>query len=260
VTRKALGVSALVVLVTNAAALGFAWFNRTGDPEAVLNLTEREVRLLPRDAENTAIGLRIEWVAPSLAPGTVSWLDATKLASLGFDCRTPLDRESGKRAGTQPPRSAYAAFEFEGESWTRYLESIPVAADRESAERGSHLVLIDADRDPAALRARHPDRRRVLVTRAIVGMGYREKAGRPPAFVGRVNVAYPMDLNVPKHLRLVLEPTPGRAVAPFDPRQEWRGHPLNGAPRYQVTVKWGRSLEPWLVDVRPYPTKLSGKN
>jgi hypothetical protein len=252
--RKALWLAALVVLLSNAVAFGFAWMNRSGEPEAVLTLTEREVRVLPRDTDNTAIGLRLEWIDPSSAPGAARWFDEAKLVDLGFDCSVPVTRENARFYRGQPPRSAYAAFELEGDSWKRHLEIVP------SAGTGSHLVLIDVGLDPAALRARHPDRRRVIIAHATAGVVFREAPGTPPALSGRVTDVYPIELSVPKDLRGALEGIKARPDNRFEPAQSWLGSPLQGAPRFSVTVAWGRSLEPWLVAIDRSPTNLSGKN
>jgi hypothetical protein len=258
VTRKALWLAAGVVLLTNAAALGFAWMNRSGEPDAELVLTEREVRLLPRETENTAIGLRIEWVDPTREATSATWFDAARLARLGFDCSAPVTKENAQFYRGQAPRSAYAAFEFEGEAWQRYLASIQPDAVRESAARGSHLVFIDVDVDPSALRARHPDRRRVTITPATIGLQFRGAPQATPFLAGHLNMAYPTEVSVPKHLRGALEGLAEPPRVPFEPSQAWRGTPLPGNPRFGVTIKWGRHLEPWLVAIQPSPTKLSG--
>jgi hypothetical protein len=65
-----------------------------------------------------------------------------------------------------------------------------------------------------------------------------------------------MELNVPKELRAVLEPLSPRTALVVD-RQSGEIDPA-GEPRYRVTVKWGRSLEPWIERVEPMPQLESG--
>jgi hypothetical protein len=161
---------------------------------------------------------------------------------------------------SQAPRSAYAAFEFEGDSWNRYLASLPEDSVREAAQAGSHLVLIDVGLDPAALRVRHPDRRRVVITHATVGLVFRDARGAPPSLAGRVTAIFPQELSVPRSFRGVLEGVEARRSQPFDANQWWRGTPLQGAPRFRVSVTWGRSLEPWVGGIEAMPTNLDGKN
>jgi hypothetical protein len=258
VTRKAVWLAAFVVLASNAVALGFAWMNRAGEPGAELTLTERELRIQPRETENTAIALRLAWIDPAGAPDAVSWFDAAKFASLGFHCSASAPRGIASSCYNQPPRPAYVALEFEGDAWTGYLASIPDGPARESAEAGSHLVLIDVGLDPAALRARYPDRHRVIIAPATIGLTSRQR--QPPVFTGHADTVYPMEMSVPSHLRAALEGLSAQPRVPYDPRQSWRGSPLTGAPRFHATLRWGRSFEPWLLSIDRTPTKLSGKN
>jgi len=262
VRRPALWIAALVVVASNIAALGFVRANRSGQPEAALDLTEREARLLPRDSGNTAITLQLAWVGPSAqaqgAPG--AWFDAAKLTELGFDFSAPIVNENASFYRGQAPRAVHAAFEFEGESWPRYLSSLPSDAARESAQRGPHLVLADVSLDPQSLRARYPDRRRVFIAHATVEVVFRTVPGKRPVVFGHVTQAYPIDIAVPPQLRGRFgDMRPQRRPA-FDPREDARGTPLPDGPRYQVQVTWGRTWEPWLAGADRYPTKLSGKN
>ncbi len=258
-TRKAVWVAALVVLVANAAALASAWYNRSGGDGPELVLTEREARLLPRDSDNTAIGLRLHWIDPGADRSASTWFDAARLATLGFDCRLPVTTEN-RTNYMQPPRSAFAALEYQGENWTRYIGSIQPGPARDSAETGSHLVLVDVGLDPGVLRAAHPDMRRVVIVPATVELLFREPAGRPPFLAGRVSAIFPVELNVPKSFRSELEGLSVRPVTAPNPGQVWRGLPLARLPRYRVTVRWGRSLEPWLTGVTRMPPDISGKN
>jgi len=249
-TRKSLWLAAFVVLISNAAALGYAWMNRQGEPTAELVLTEREVRLLPREAENTAIALRLTWFDPTRSPGAASWFDASRLTALGFDCTAPVTSENAMFYRGQAPRAAYAALEYEGERWRQYVASVPEGPERQAVEAGSHLVLADVGLDPRALRRAHPDRRRVVIVPATVGIEFRQRTNAPPMLVGRVNTAYPLEMSVPKHLRAAFEGLQDPPREPYEPEHAWRGTPLPVAPRFTVTLKWGRWLEPWLVAAR----------
>jgi hypothetical protein len=250
VKRSAFWVAAVVVLVSNAWALGHAWMNRAGAPSATLELTEREVRLTPRDSENTAVSLRLIWIDPSRGTIAPTWFDAAKLASVGFDCRGEVTRENASRYRGQAPRAGYAAFEFGGEAWDRYLASLPDVPDRESAMRGPHLVLVDVDLDPSALRSRHPDQHRVAVVRASFGLTVVEPPGHPAFLAGRLNTVYPEELNVPREFRGDIERLAASDSGPFDPRQVRKGSPLIHAPRFVVNLRWGRMLEPRIEGIR----------
>jgi hypothetical protein len=262
VTRKGLWIAAIVVIVSNAFTLWAARANKAGEPEAVLELTERELRLPgTREADNTAMALRLEWTDLEPAwrgPGTErapAWFGAAKLASIGFDTSLPVTRENAERYRGMAPRAVYAVLENDGEAWRRYVDGLPNQLDKDTASTQTRLVLIDVGLDAAALRGRHPDRRRTVIVPATAGLSFVQPRSAEPFLKGRVNTVYPMELNVPKELRPALEslgPQSMKALArPGEAAPgRWEGElALAGEPRYRVTVKWGRSLEPWVEGV-----------
>ena len=249
-SRKGLWIAAAVVIACNAFTLTSAGINRKGEPEAVLSLTERELRLAPREADNTAIVLQLEWneLAPSSAENPVpNWFDAAKLASLGFDCRLPATAENAAHYRGAAPRSVYAARENDGDAWRRYMDGLNSQQDKDAASRRPRLVLIDVATDASALRARYPDRQRTVIVPATAGLSLIQPRTGKPFLKGRINVVYPFELNVPKELRPVLEPLRPRSMSALE-RRSGQLDPV-GEPRYRVTVKWGRSLEPWIAGV-----------
>ena len=252
-TRKGLWIAAIIVIVSNAFTLWAARANRAGEPEAVLELTERELRLPPREADNTAMVLRLEWTDLEPAwkgPGTEqapTWFDAAKLASIGFDTSLPVTRENAARYRGMAPRSVYAALENDGEAWRRYVDGLATPEEKDAASKRPRLVLIDVGSDAAALRARHPDRRRTVIVPATSGLTFVQPPTGEPFLKGRVNVVYPVEMNVPRELRPVLESLSPRTTSAVD-RRSGETDPM-GEPRYRVTVQWGRSLEPWIAGV-----------
>jgi hypothetical protein len=257
--------AAALVVVSNLAAWRVAALNRRGEPEAVLVLTERELRLPARQAENTALTLSLVFEPPrqarqeSRAPG---WFDRAKLEAIGFDCSRPVTTEHAEYYRTRPPRTAYAALEYEGALWRKQLEQAPLAPQMpasitvpESAVQhgvvrvaprdpflDSHLIPIDVDHDPAALRARHPDTRAVAIVEATVALQYVGNAGRPPFLMGRVTSVLPPEINVPREWR-------GALVALQSDREPDTWPPPQHEPRFRATVAWGRRLEPWITHV-----------
>ncbi|HOC16706.1 MAG TPA: DUF4824 family protein [Vicinamibacterales bacterium] len=258
-----------IVAAANAAAVGGAAWNRQGEPEAVLELTERELELPPAAAENTALALRLRWTdpgnerlvpveqpsppvaaAPPPAGGAsspipqappvpavpaASWFDRAKLEEVGFDCSLPLDRANAARYRAMPPRRTYAVLEYEGEAW-RSLERSRGSGGRQS-DRASRLVVVDAGPDRKALRARWPDRRRAVVVPATAALVV--EGGQDGRYVlhGRVIEIFPSQLNVPRPLNRVLAPLQRRTGD-------------EGPARYRVRVIWGRR-DPWIADVQP---------
>jgi len=269
--RTGLWWAAALVVVSNLGAMGFAAFNRSGEPEAVLELTERELRLPPKQAENTALTLELVFERPRPAgplrpPREAGWFDRAKLQSIGFDCSRPVTPENASYYRVRPPRSTYAALEYEGEAWRRQMaEPLPEPAQagtvgpdgtrrltgpQESLEdrpRQSHLVVIDVGNDPAALRQRYPDRRRVAIVEATAELRFVNNPGQAPFLAGRVMSVLPGEFNVPREwLGLLGRLQTERAAATWPPPHD---------PRYRATVKWGRHLEPWIADVQLMTTE-----
>ena len=225
--------AAALVIGSNLAAWGAAALNRSGEPEAVLVLTERELRLPAKQAENTALTLRLVFERWRDRGDTVTreaeWFDRAKLESIGFDCRLPLTPENAEYYRTRVPRSTFAALE-----------------SGESPSNDSHLALIDVDNDPGALRTRHPDRRRVVIVEATASMRYVNNPGQPPFLTGRVTSVLPSEINVPREWRGVLEGLQSRA-------EPGTAQPLQHEPRFRATVTWGARLEPWITNVELLP-------
>jgi len=258
--------AAALVVVSNLAAWRVAALNRRGEPEAVLVLTERELPLPEKQAENTALILRLVFDRWRERGDTVvreaEWFDRAKLESIGFDASRPVTAENADYYRTRPPRATYVALEYEGARWLKDLEqarrepqppfsfTVPESAVQNGVVRlaprdpflDSHLTPIDVDNDPAALRARHPDTRAVAVVEATVALRYVGNAGQPPFLAGRVTSVLPAAISVPREWRGVLEGLQTDAGSGTRP-------PPQREPRFRVTVSWGRRLEPWITNV-----------
>jgi hypothetical protein len=278
--RTGLWWAAALVVASNLGAWGFAALNRSGEPEAVFELTERELRLPAKQADNTALTLELVFDLPRPAglrrpPREPGWFDRAKLQSIGFDCSTPVTMDNAQRYRTRPPRTTYAVLEYEGEAWRRQMaEPLPEAApppaqgatsvkpaaaeaegtagaqppeatsrDGQDRLRQSHLVVIDVGNDRARLREQYPDRRRVAIVEATAELQFVNNPGQAPFLAGRVMSVLPGEINVPREWLTLLEGLQTeRNTTTLPP-------PLHD-PRYRVTVKWGRNLEPWIADVQ----------
>ena len=122
--RRAGLLGALVLLVVvNLAVLGGVAWNRAGQPEASLLLTERELPLYDsfvRAEENSGLALQLTLYGGSYSP---DWLDERKLLTLGFrperhDTADAAEYETGKQA---LPRQAWVVLEFDGPAWQAAL-------------------------------------------------------------------------------------------------------------------------------------------
>ncbi len=246
---KLLVAGLVLILLANAAVLaGVAW-NRRGEPEAAVILTERELNLpwSAGDEDDTGLILRLEWNE------TAGALPATTLRELGFRLSPPPGR-------AEPPRTAWVVLEMDGEAWKRLFvqRSREVEEQRSKAEesdcppgsdleqmrtRESRLVVVDAGLDRHSLRLRHPDRSRSVIVPGVVG---------PDGVVSELGLE---SIHVPRRLRPVLDEIVTAELV--------QRHRIAGAedgprpPRYRATVAFGRRGEPWLVSVEKLPAPVS---
>lgn len=240
--RKALFVAAAVLIVSNAYALGLVRLNRAGEPAAIVELTERELRLAPSETENTAMSLVLAWRDPDPAKGQAGWFDKAKLEEIGFDCSAPPTADNAPFYRGQAPRTAYAVLALQAPA------AGGTPAPQTEDETQSRLRLVDVGRDAAALRARYPDRQHTIIAPAVAGVALVQDAGVAPVIRGRVNMLLSPTVNVPRDQRRVLEPFASAAGAAGARPLRLR-EPLPHQPRYRAVVRWGRSLEPWLERV-----------
>lgn len=252
---RTLAAGMLLIVGTNAVVLGGVVYNRGGEPEAALPLTERELQIPGAwgfRSENSGLDLRLQWRLPPTHAdvsdygqagygGGAFWLDGAKLVELGFDMSVPLDKRSAERHyAKQLAREVLIVLELDGPAHQAAIERARERATREKAtkvdadllaaeiERNSRLFAVDAGIDRGALRAKYPDRARYAITPGKVRLGYwGANAERTPrGYVSELSVPA---LNVP---------------------QEMHGVVTRGG-RYTATVAFGRRLEPWLEAARP---------
>ena len=251
--------AAVIVLLANAFALIHAAINRSGQPEAEITLTERELNY-SSSADDSGVTLNLRWVDTSAMPYSSALnpddleartlLSQAKLEDLGFDCRVaPSDPKADIFYARQRARTGLVALEYDGAVWHSWIEWRERTAQSE-AERtgqkpaidyerisGSRLAVIDAGPDAAALRARHPERNRVLILPAVIRMSLsppwpptKERPGRPARLTGYVQ-EIPSEIHVPR---------------PFSDRFR---KPNRAAIAYRVRLRFGRLLEPWVTGI-----------
>ena len=150
--RLTLLAAAGVVLTANAFVLAEVASNRSGAPDARVELTGRHLRLVAAGDENSGVSVRLVWRVPDTAPD-YPWLDAAKLAELGYQA------DPGR---TLPPKPVFVALEYD--------------------PARPNLVVADASKDPAPLRHRHPDRGRFVIARATLHSYWRGRTGAVPHY------------------------------------------------------------------------------
>lgn len=253
-----------LVLAINVLVLaGVAW-NRGGEPQAVLELTERELAMPWANwphSEDSSIALRLVRVSQE----NTAWLDRDILLELGFDpdrfsTDTPRDR------WREVERGAWVVLEYDGPAFQALLTSqrealettragaatgeysereVQVQRQRlESLSRGdSRLAAIDAGSDPHVLRSRYPDRRLHAVVRARIRMHAIHGPHDETLQVrGRIAHLLPNRVYVPRRFHAELEQATEAA------RRDYLA-----PPRYRAELRFGRRGEPWLADIKALP-------
>ncbi len=262
---------ALIALTNAVALVGVAW-NRTGEPESTLKLTQRELTrpyYFEMNRENSGISLRLQWRVPSSAQnweyfysgsgGYPGWLDQAKMASLGFDVNLLSGKQVDYRwTERQLSRGVLLVLEMDGPAYHKVLQ----LARRNAAEQAAALVVlphdktrqdnakrahnelvqeeqgssrlfaVDAGLNRAELRARYPDRTRYAIVRAQVRPSTRVENGKV-VIAGFIDGIDDNEINVPHRYHAMFK---GSVT----------GQPM-GPKTFEATVAFGQRLEPWLL-------------
>ena len=274
---RTLAAGILLIALTNAIALGGVAYNRSGEPESVLKLSQREVlapyRFRIDQGESGGLQLHLSWRV--LSPerddafywnfqGVPEWLDEAKLASLGFDVTPlPVERRQGWRYERQLPRDVLVVLELDGPASREALKRARERAAKEiakGAETGktgpgtpaaqaatflkneettnSRLFAVDVGRDAQALRAKFPDRTRYAIVQGKVRPSYQSVRGKDVRWTGYIEVIENARVNVPLEFRKSVESAP--------PALPYKAAVLAGL-AFEVTVAFGKRFEPWIL-------------
>ncbi len=244
-----------VVLLSNAVALGSVWYNRSGEPEAQLLLSERELQRVYagwlRDEDDGVLRLQLSWQRPGDG-WQLPWLDEAKLRELGFSAtdEQALNRQTARevwlvleldgplyRRQVEQARQALAAAEAESNAKP---ESEVLRQERDDRQRRLHfvelqasrLMLVDAGVDAQVLRQRWPDRQRQVLL-----------AGSIEPYRHGAEVGYGATIRL-ENDRLSV-PHAYRELA-----RGWeRSYEQTGF-KAQIEVAFGRRHEPWVLSIR----------
>jgi hypothetical protein len=255
----------LIVIAANVAMLAGVAVNRSGPPEAVVTLTERELRL-PMGTSDRDTARRLDMRYNSRGRPALSWLTPDKLAALGFDVSAPPSQPSRVFYARQLPRRVFVVLEYDGPAWQNHLRELRrLQAERaeqmEAVRRGerdietltdrfgfdigaeetqaSRLMMIDAAVDPAALRRVYPDRQKQIILPATVRVYVEDTTPGGINPTGMISLATGSVI-VPRAWRGVLD-----AVGPPLPNFGV----LTAPPRFGVTLAYGARFEPWIVSI-----------
>jgi len=267
-----------LILIANAVALIGAGYNRSAPPESVLRLTQREVHPSYRSwsKDNSGIALNVQWRLPTRSRtdpdepmvgygpygGSATWLDQAKLRELGFDVSQSIDGERGRRFyARQLPKAVFIVLELDGTAYQTALRTVREYAARQEAlraadpgkkepesrarrgrdllqqeeETNSRLFVVDAGLDAAALRAKYPDRSRYAIVHGFVrpNLAWDDQNSTVTGFVSVLNID---EINVPNRFRPLFTDGRDQYDAPLPSR-------------YEVTIAFGKRLEPWIAEV-----------
>ncbi len=279
---------ALVVL-TNVVVLAGVAYNRSGEPDATVALTERELQWQDNwrgmDWEDSVLYLRLKWDMSGY--DSFNWdydqntlLDKEKLEVLGFDTSYPLD---GKKAShyynRQIKRQGYVVLEFDGDAYQNWLkrtkkrinentqklaeENQPnkvttlkstIRQMEQSITTQSHLFAVDAGANPQVLRSQHPDKSKYIITPAVFDISLQytsNKKGQPKSGSKRYLRGWVREILISE----IHVPSDYRSFFTSDIKTHTnfylpRDKPLsNLEPRYQVTLNYGKRHELWIAGV-----------
>lgn len=254
-----------LILLTNAVALSGVSYNRSGDPESQLQLTQRELQhsTWRSDKDNSGITLTLNWRFEQADINDSSfgmytsrwgmpvWLDNVKMAELGFEVdKLASTAEHGRSYKEALPKEALLVLELNDKAYQHQLqrsngyvgqlrklltenpnseEFKRRAKDAEEnylyeQNKASRLFVIDAGLDLQTLRAAYPDHSRYAIVHGLIRpTTVREK--NETRIGGNISELHAERINVPLTHRQA----------------------FNDPASYEVTVAFGKRLEPWII-------------
>ncbi len=272
-TRKhAMGAGIALIAATNAVALLGVAYNRSGEPDSTLRLSQRELGpgYSRASSDNSGLAMRLRWrvLAEDVKNtdafrwggmgwgGSPEWLDRDKMAALGFDVSIPDNPDMGARTfRRQLARDVLLVLEMDGPTYQRSLVNAAAAAERvkdmnkeegakiaaeivdHERDLNSRLFVVDAGLDASALRSKYADRSHYAIVRGRVEPSGARISRTYSGFVSTVNIEA---INVPLELRSAFEGAMPERLSAYAPAGTRRA-------AYDATVVFGRRLEPWLA-------------
>ncbi len=244
-----IAVPALMVLLVVAAFVGLAGWNRSGERQSSITVSERELPLpaitITRETAS-GVQLRLSFERRAEPLEARNWLTETKLRALGFPLNVPLgDPSAADTYIDVPPRVAWIVLEYDGPAWKEIEQRR--ALQRPEIRRGywasSRLVPVDAGPDFDPLRDRYGAGH--LIVRGIVAVSYIGSSGGGPLLYGWVRELVPSTLTVPRNLVSVLEGIEPASISGSvsEPAPEFE-------PRYEIDLGVGRLGIPFIKDLR----------
>jgi len=248
-----------LILAINLIALGGVAYNRSGEAESRLLLSERELpRLNPRySPEDTAVTLNLTWQMVPRAEDDEPFrhgLSERQMLQLGYVKRPP--EACTPRCPRAAEREALVALELDGPIYrlqpVRHRQRLTRAEQaavllpedkslRQRAEHALHalqqvetasrLYLVDVGLELDDLRQRYPNRQQYAIVKGLVRPWQNAESG----LSGSVSLRGADRINLPRSWRSSLP--------------EQSDDASQDKARYAVEVSLGKRLEPWVSDV-----------
>jgi hypothetical protein len=277
-SRFTLVVGAALILVANGVALTGVAYNRSGEPDSRLELSQRELERPWKayfNKENSGLALTLEWRVPTSDADSATfyyggygrsptWLNEKRMAELGFDVQR-AKREDARREkyADQSEREVLVVLELAGSAWQHALEQARRRLARQESLRQASpgaRELVEAKKRAREHLAREETRHSRLFaidagtdlaslrakypdrSRYLILEGHvhlnRTSINGTHVISGYLGKLSVDEINVPHALRGVFEAMPPRTV---DPDQQ--------KPPFTATVAVGKRLEPWIEKV-----------
>lgn len=250
-------------MVINGIVIGKVMYNRSSETASVV-LTERELVLSRHaNAENSGFSLRLNfrtldsevkhYVGASHYP---DWLDKPKMLALGFsadDLEVSEDQEYKRKLGKQ----VYLAVEYDGDAYQQMVRQVAnwYTQQMEQGEnsenntqralkrvkreniQASRLFVIDADLDLDVLMQKYPSQNNIFWVRGIISPLNSWDGAKNTKAAGYIDSLSISQIHIPKPLNQKLRQL-----------ERVKFNEIN-SPRYEIELKYGKNLEPWVTDV-----------
>lgn len=278
----------VLLVVTNIVVLFGVASNRSGNHDAQIILTERELQLPYQTyqihKENSGLSLRLDWRALGrdednsnyMDRRSPAWFNAEKLEELGFKINNNLSSKGNENFYRQSiPKEVFVVLENDGEPYRVAVKRAEVAFEKEggllksnpedkrlrgnlerSEEKLKHmritesrLFAIDAGLDPKKLRNKYEDQTRFIIAKGLVKPTYHGDNKREEV-VGYITKLSIENIHVPLNYRKIFD---------IVLAQEKSKHNEFVAPRYKVELVYGSRLEPWIMSVESIDAKSNNK-
>lgn len=130
----------LLIIITNAFVFINVFLNRKGEPESIITLTERELKMpyARFEQENSGVALRFDWRVFDeednyyYKGGLLSWADENKLRLLGFPVDKVIKLKSRNKSSHEfVSKQIFIVLEYDGKTYEKALNKAKQKVEEE---------------------------------------------------------------------------------------------------------------------------------